>query len=399
MLGTVFIINILLSRHYDLTELGTFNFCYAISQIGVLGLGSGFSLILRRELTLSPNHFKPYINAVLKLRFFLLGGILLLLLPIVLGIQSKQDNILIYLSILILSKGFDSFSETYYTSYQSIRHYKIYTIIKSLNAIFSLLAVAVTCLLKMEVLFIYLGLLTVSVLFFCINIIFSKRTLPFSANKKGRSLMALEKYFIKESWPLMINAVFFQIGSRIPVVVIFAFMGKYAAGVFSVGLTLVTIFTASANALGVVLFPKLNNIYHESPERLWPFIKKTSVYILMLGTGIYGMFMIAFPYLKEIFGKIPKDADAVFFMMGIAIPFIFLLGVFGNIFTIIHQQKKGMWIAFTVVIINLITLILFLHYFYEKGFAIAYSAGSVFHIAVIMWVAQRLLKKKPVITE
>ena len=399
MLGTIFVINVLLSRHYDLTELGTFNFCYAISQIGVLGLGSGFSLILRRELSLSPDSFKPYINVVLKLRFFLLVGILLILLPIMLGIQIKQDNILMYLSILILSKGFDSFSETYYTSYQSIRHYKTYAIIKSLNAIFSLLAVTVACFLKMEVLFIYLGLLSVSVLFFCINIFFSKRAITFSANKNAGSLISLEKYFVKESWPLMINGVFFQIGSRIPVVVIFAFMGKYAAGVFSVGLTLVTIFTASANALGVVLFPKLNNLYHESSERLWPFIKKTSVYILMLGTGIYGLFIIVFPYLKQVFGKIPKDADAVFFMMGIAIPFIFLLGVFGNIFTIIHQQKKGMWIAFTVVIVNLITLIIFLHYFNEMGFAIAYSAGSVFHIAVLMMIAQRLLKKKQIITE
>ncbi len=393
MLGTVFVINILLSRYYDLIALGTFSFCYAISQIAVLGLGSGLSLILRRELSLEPERFNPYIKVVLKLRFFLLTGILLLLLPIVFGLKSNQENILLYLAILILSKGFDSFSETYYTSYQSIQLYKTYTFIKSSNAIVSLLAVTAACFWKMDALFIYLGLLLVSAVFFCINVVASKNLIPFSIDTQKNTLTGVEKYFIKESWPLMMNAIFFQIGSRIPVVVVFAFMGKYAAGLFSVGLTLVTIFTASASAIGVVLFPTLNNIYHETSERFWPFIKKTSVYILLVGTSIYGLFIILFPYIKQIFGKIPNDADAVFFMMGAAIPFVFLLGVFGNIFTIIHQQKKGMWVAFTVVLVNLLLLILFLHYFGEKGFAIAYSVGSGFQIAVIMITAQKLLKK------
>jgi hypothetical protein len=314
------------------------------------------------------------------------------LLPIVFGIKSNQENILLYLAILILSKGFDSFSETYYTSYQSILQYKTYTLIKSSNAIVSLLAVTAACVWKMDVLFIYLGLLLASALFFCINVIVSKVSIPLSVDNKNNASADVEKYFIKESWPLMMNAIFFQIGSRIPVVVIFAFMGKYAAGVFSVGLTLVTIFTASASALGIVLFPTLNNIYHETSERLWSFIKKTSMYILLLGIGIYGLFIVLFPYIKHFFGKIPDDADIVFFIMGSAIPFVFLLGVFGNIFTIIHQQKKGMWVAFTVLVVNLLLLILFLHYFGEMGFAIAYSVGSVFQIAAIMIIAQKLIR-------
>ena len=113
MLGSIFVINVLLSRQYDLTALGTFNFCYAISQIGVLGLGSGFSLILRRELTIAPEKFNTYIQVVLKLRFLLLAGILLLLLPFLFGLPLFQDNILLYLTLLIISKGFDSFSETF----------------------------------------------------------------------------------------------------------------------------------------------------------------------------------------------------------------------------------------------------------------------------------------------
>lgn len=397
MLGTVFVINILLSRQYDLTELGIFNFCYAISQIAVLGLGSGFSIILRRELSLSTEKFNAYIHVVLKLRFFLLIAILFILLPIIFGVQGNQDNVLLYLTLLTISKGFDSFSETYYTAHQSIGHYKTYAFIKSLNAIFSLLAVTAACFLKMEVVFIYFGLLTVSIIFFCINTIISRYSIPFSINKKNQLTSSLDKYFIMESWPLMINAIFFQIGNRIPIVVIFAFMGKYAAGIFSVGLTLVTIFTAAANALGVVLFPKLNTIYHERRKQLWPFIKKTSIYILLLGIAVYGVFIILFPFMKRIFGKIPDGADPVFYTMGIAIPFIFLLGVFGNIFTIIHQQKKGMWVAFFVVIVNLITLIFCILFYNEKGLGLAYTAGSVFHILIVMMIVRKLLiKKEPI---
>lgn len=395
MLGVVFIINILLSRFYHLGDVGVFNFCYAIAQIAVLGIGSSFSLILRRDITLRSNKLKKYIATVIKLRGILLLLILLIILPISLFFQSNEKNIFIYLLLLIVSKGLDSFSETYYTAYQSIKLYKTYTVIKTINALFTLLSVAACCFWRLDVIYIYISLLGSSLIFYILNFLYSNSgIISFTNDNEYVTSNSLEKYFLRESWPLIINAIFFQVSSRIPVVIIFALMGKYSAGIFSIGLTLVTIFTASSNAIGIVLFPQLNKLYHESARALWSYIRKVIIYMLILGTLIYVIFMVLFPFIKTFFGNIPPTSNEIFFIMGASIPFIFILGAIGNIFTIIHQQKIWMWISLLILLFNLINLWLLLHFFNQIGFAIAYSLGNFIQIIIVLLVSYVLIEKK-----
>ncbi len=396
MLGALFIINILVTRYYGLGELGVFNFTYAVAQIAILGIGSSFSLILRRDLTLFPERQVKYVRSILKLRLQLLMAVIIVLLPAVHLFGPKEPNLILFSFFMFLIKGFDLFTETYYTTYQSLQLYKKFSIIKSLNALCSVLIVFVCCIFKMPIVSIYLSMLGVAALFFFLNKIYYQQTYNLSAYHQlinTNDFKEFKRYLLKESWPLMANAMFFQISSRISVVIIFVMLGKDDAGLFSTGLIIVTVFSAAASALGIVLFPKINKMFTEQRMSFIGFFAKLSGRVFILGIVVYAVFLLVVPFLKDIFGNMPEKSNVLYMIMGASIPFIFLAGAVGNIFTIIHKQKTGMFVASVILVLNIGILYFFILFLKARGFALAFTIGNALQILLICMAAFMQIKK------
>ena len=85
---------------------------------------------------------------------------------------------------------------------------------------------------------------------------------------------------------------------------------------------------------------------------------------------------------------------AIYIIMGASIPFIFLAGAIGNIFTIIRRQQTGMFVASIVLVFNVGILYLGIFLLKTTGFAIAFTIGNALQILLIGFVALNIIKKK-----
>lgn len=394
MLGALFGINIILNRYYDTATLGTFTFSYTIAQISMIGIGGALTPLLRREIVSKSDSSTRFIINVLQLRVILLIFCLLICLGISFFLGGQNKLISYFIMSMIFVKGLDSLSETCYTSYQSIGNYKIYSFIKIANALANIVAVFIIAFLKYPVFSIYLVLVSVSLLFFAINFLASRGLFNLGQNVlKDFGVNATKKYFFEEAWPLIVNSVFFQISSRVSVLFVFAISGKIISGVFSGAVMMVTVFTAFANALGIVFFSRLTILFNNNKAEFFTYLKRISILVFVLGLGLLVFFFITLPIQFKVFGKMPDFARNVFLIAGCSIPFAILSGVLGNIFVVMRKQKLGMYISFILLIINSILYYIIPSLNKTIGVSMAYLISNIFIVIVFLYFLRKIYKE------
>lgn len=400
MLGALFGINIILNRYYNTAALGTFTFAYTIAQISMIGIGGALTPLLRREIITQSDGATNYIINVLQLKVILLVSFLLICLSISFFLSNEDVTISYFVMAMIFVKGLDSLSETFYTSYQSISNYKIYAYIKTSNAIANIVLVFVIAYLKYPVQTVYYVLIFVAVLFFLINCLVSKTLFKLGYNIfQEFGINSTKKYFFKEAWPLIVNSIFFQISSRISVIFVFAISGKIVSGVFSGAVMMVTVFTAFANALGVVFFSRLTILFNTNKAAFFVYLKKMSVTIFFMGLALLAVFFITLPIQFKIFGTMPEYARTIFLIAGCSIPFAILSGVLGNIFVVMHKQKLGMYISFILLIINSILYYVVPTLQKTMGVSIAYLMSNIFIVTVFLFFINKVYKETNITKE
>ena len=233
----VFIISVLCSRFYGADALGVFSYGTAISQIVILGLGSAFSNLIMRDVGTNSKLNEVYLKKVLQIR----GAILFFTLFIVVVIQyaffsvTNTEN-LVFILILIIAKGLDALCDTFYMVYLSLKIFKKYSYLKILHTVTTILFVTFSCLLHYPILITYLVMLLSSLFFLVFNIYFFIRQRNEMNNIESPMVNSNFKiktpdiitfrYLAKEIWPLLLSAVFFQVGTRINTLIIFGFMGS-----------------------------------------------------------------------------------------------------------------------------------------------------------------------------
>jgi O-antigen/teichoic acid export membrane protein len=406
----VFIISVLYSRFYGADALGVFSYGTAISQIVILGLGSAFSNLIMRDVGTNSKLNEVYLKKVLQIR----GVILLFTLFIVVVIQyaffsvTNTEN-LVFILILIIAKGLDALCDTFYMVYLSLKIFKKYSYLKILHTGTTILFVTFSCLLHYPILITYLVMLLSSLFFLVFNIYFFIRqrnemnnieSPMVNSNFKIKTPDTITfRYLAKEIWPLLLSAVFFQVGTRINTLIIFGFMGSISVGVYSSGLMLITCFTAAAPFMGIVLFPVLNRTFLENPDKLSKLILKAIPIIFMIGIAVMFVCYLGIPIAIKLMKNLPEYAVTIFTIMIWVIPFNYVIGIINSLFIIIQKQKAGMVVTFVVMVVNIILMYTGVLYFQMDGVAIAFVASSIFQVAlyviVYFYLNNRSLQIKP----
>lgn len=400
----VFIISVLYSRFYGADALGVFSYGTAISQIVILGLGSAFGNLIMRDVGTNSRLNEVYLKKVLQIRGWIILFTLLTVVILQYGFFSlaSPENFL-FIIILIVAKGLDALCDTFYMIYLSLKIYKKYSFVKTFHTVVSILLVLISCLLNYPVLVSYSLILANSLLFFGFNIYYFKRQKTYinlieSPKPAAGVIVKLPasitfRYLGREIWPLLLSVVFFQVGSRVNTIIIFGMMGSISLSVYSSALMLITCFTAAAPFMGIVLFPVLNRIFIENPDRLSKFILKIIPVLFLVGMAVMVVCYFSIPVAISIMKNMPDYAAPIFAIMIWVIPFNYVIGIINSIFIIIKKQKTGMVVTFTIMIANLLLIYFGALYFEIRGVAIASVAGSIFQVALFIIVFFYLTKR------
>lgn len=391
--GVLFLITIFINKFYDTTQLGLFTLIYTIAQITVMSFGSGFSGILRRDVSIDPSLSAPYISNILKIRgLIILLSFIFAITGSYLLIENKPGFIY-FLFLMILAKGFDLGNETFYTTYQSVHAVKRFTFIKSANFILLGLLVLAVCFNQLAIHWVYEIHAIVAVLFFVFNgIFYHKKQEPIKAAIFKRN--TLTKYLLIETWPLLVNAVFFQLSSRISIIIIEALNGTRMQGMYSLGITIIAGLTAFANSISIVLFPYLTVTYKNNFKRLWPTVNKVILSFLACAVLLVIAFNAALPFILNSVGNLPSEAPEVFSILSWGIIPVFLTALTGYLFTIMGRQQQGMYASGITLVINIAGFYFLSKYFNIIGSAYAFIiCQSLSFIIMYVW-AYSLIKKK-----
>ncbi|MEO6133543.1 MAG: polysaccharide biosynthesis C-terminal domain-containing protein, partial [Ginsengibacter sp.] len=391
--GVLFLITIFINKFYDTSQLGLFTLIYTIAQITVMSFGSGFSGILRRDVSIDPSLSTSYISNLLKIR----GSVVLLsLFFAVIGsyfLVENKSGFIYFLFLMILAKGFDLGNETFYTTYQSIHAIRRFTFIKSANFILLGLIVGVVCINRLPVHYIYEAHALVAVSFFVFNgLFYHKKQEPIKATIFKRN--TLTKYLLVETWPLLVNAVFFQLSSRISIIIIEVLNGTRMQGMYSLGITIIGGLTAFANSISIVLFPYLTVTYKNNFKRLWPNVNKVILAFLGCAILLVIAFNAALPIILQYVGHLPPEAPKVFSILSWGIIPVFLTALTGYLFTIMGKQLQGMYASGITLVINITGFYFLSRYYNIIGSAYAFILCQSISFLVMYFWAYSIIKRK-----
>lgn len=372
--GVIFFTSLLINRNYGTIELGNYNLAITIAQLLILSIGGAFSIILRRDITLFPTKLSLYTNQVFFIRvsitlILLCIGILLCFFPIY---YSKP--FFYYLTLLILSRGIDSCTETFLTVYQTTDRISKYTLFKGMNSFMLLIGVLVISFYKFNIVWIYIYWTMISLLFVVVNMLYTHSKV--CSLRWGIDVPVITQ-LIRETWPLFINSILFQLNSRGCIVIISLFLTTEVLGVYTAGITLISIFTAFVSSLAVVFFPYLTKAYKERPDLFMSSVNKMVFGMTFLGVIIFGVFLILTPYIIKIYGHFPFNPSNLFRILSFAIVPMVSTGILGYLFTILHKQKQGMFAAGIVLIINFSLFFIFTSFANVNGATWAYLISQL----------------------
>jgi O-antigen/teichoic acid export membrane protein len=391
MLGSFVLINILINHYYGTELVGVYILCYSIAQIGILGLGSVFSLLMRRDLSINQYDSNNYLSKVQLLRFSnLLIVLFLSTFFIVFFYQPLQSNLLFVL-LMIGAKGFDALSESYYTAYQTLNRISEYSVYKILNATGFVLVSVFICLNHYGIEYLYLSQLIFAVLIFAINFYRWYQTKSVSSSIEGKALQNVTyRFLIIESFPLMISALVFQLGLRLNNVLIFDKIGEKNLGIFSIVVITIGIFAGVANALAIVFFGRLSRVFVNQPEAFLKRLHQTLALFLIIGMSFFLLYLVFTPVIEYLFGL--NIDNQLYKVMSLAIPFMFVVSCLGSIFTIIKKQKLGMYLSVVVLTLNLIAYYLLTERYGLIGAGYAFLITAVFQSVISYFGALTALR-------
>ena len=390
MLSSFVLVNILINHFYGTDVVGIYALSYAIAQIGILGIGSVYSLLIRRDLSVGDYDVRHYVAKVQILRS---GNLAVILVFAALGILFFYPELRINLGLvllMIIAKGFDALSETYYTAYQTTNRLTDYSVLKITNAVAFIGISFFICASRYEIHYLYWVQAGFAVLMFVVNLVRWEGLHTLRLDRLGLAGPEF-RYLLSESYPLMINAMIFQLGVRANNILVFDKLGERDLGVFSLVVITVSVFAGVANTLAIVFFGRLSKIFADDPDIFFKRLHQTIALFLFLGTVFFCVYLLLVPLIEKLFNL--GQAKQFYALMAAAIPFMFIASCLGYVFTIIRKQKAGMYLAGVILAVNLSAYYLLTGRFGLMGAAYAFLVSAIFQSVIIYCVMLISLKR------
>lgn len=390
--GILFLIGILISRSFGSKEFGNYNLVISIAQICILTLGSAFSIILRRDIALNESAGYDLLNKTIILRTI---SILISLIAGTIFIVSVYDAhliLIISLIIITLYRGFDLLNESFFIFYQAKKKIEKYFIAKVLLSFFLLL-------------FFYLiikvfplnFILSYTSLAFISCIVFLAQYIPYYRNKQvhtdNRNISSTYKYILTEAWPMIANSFFFQVNSRLSILLIgyLCFNSGYV-GLYAAAISIVSAITMVGNGIAIVLFSKLAELFSTNIKAFQILLYKICGSIFILGVAAGLLYFLLTPLFIKMYKLTDISSAQVFLWCGISIPFIMINTILGYVFSIARKQKTALIISIINLFLSLIIIFAFTKMNQIIGASQAYLITNILYF-IILGIALQLIIK------
>ncbi len=324
------------ARYLGPESYGILSFAIAFTVIfGVLadlGLSQFIVRDLSRDKSLASKYFGNAI--VMKLIASLITFLLIIL---TVNLIHYPFNTIIVIYLIALYVLINSFSQIFYSIFQSYEKMEFQAIGGVLSSALVLIMVLLAIYYKMDLVFFALIYLLVSIIILFYNIIvcFWKFIIP-----KMEFDLNFWKYILMESVFFVLVSVFTQIYFNIDSVMISFFIGDKAVGFYTAAYRLIFVLLSISSVLMISMFPVMSkhfkssiNILKLEYERIFKYL-----FILALFLFIFG-FSFADKVILIIYGVNYNPSIGALQILIFVIPIIFITYLFGTLLAAINKQR------------------------------------------------------------
>lgn len=276
---------------------------YSIAFAGLFGYVSSLGVdgILSRELVAFPEKRDELMGTAFRLKMF--GGILAFLLSVVAVLFFEGSHLIrilvVIYSLIFILLSFDVISTFFQSGVEARRNVRA-----------SMMATIVSSVLKIILIYYHQGIIWFMVVG-VFDVVWQSLYLLRAYRRSNLKIMAwrfdrlLAKKILLSSWPLMLSSVSYFIYVRIDQIMIGAFLGGRAVGLYAVAVKLVEISSFLPGIICASLFPAIVNakktsasIYKKRLKALYLLLGSTSFLIALIST-ILAPWVVALVFGRE----------------------------------------------------------------------------------------------------
>jgi O-antigen/teichoic acid export membrane protein len=196
----------------------------------------------------------------------------------------------------------------------------------------------------------------------------------------------------RSAWPIAINTALVVLYLRINVVMLTAWTGAEAVGLFGAAFTFIQVLQVVSGSLAGVLLPTLTSRYLEGPERVRSAVRRATFYVLLfvLPTTV-GMSLLAGQLVAIVYGAQYSGAVPALAVLAWANPFMFLGSLFGTLLIVLDAERLLIPLSSAALIVSGIVNYLLVPTFGMEGAAWATVVTEFTVAAGAFWAAHRRL--------
>lgn len=318
-------------------QLGQYVFALSFTTLFSIFIDLGLSPILTREASKDQKEANRFLSNVLGIKTPL-AFITLLAVWLTINISGKPEEIKMLVYIASFVMALDSFSLSFWVIFRArhnLRFESISTILVQIIIFsFGILALYTSG----EVKHLIMALLAASIFNFLFALALLKFKLKFSL--KPRLDRPTVKYFLKVMPAFALAGVFIKIYNTSDAVLLSYLAGDEAVGFFAVPAKVVFAFQQIIPAaFAAVIYPAFSYYYKNSQTKLENTFNKAFSYLTIISIPLtFGIITLAPDIIHLIW---PNYASVIptFFVMALAIPFIFLAFPTGHLLNACDKQK------------------------------------------------------------
>jgi O-antigen/teichoic acid export membrane protein len=249
--GILFLITILIARHFSVEEYGIFGFVFSLMTLIAMVADFGLSNITIRELAKKRPEAQTFFENTLSLKILLAFVAFALMLVAVLFLDPGIRMLSIFAGTAILLGGM---TDHLRSLFRVSEHSQYEAIIKASSALTLLALVGCATFLKLSLIYICAGYILANILGLSLSLRLINQRIRFSLN--GLFI----KDLVKETWPMFLGLICTTAFDQIDLIFIKAYRGFAEAGLYQAAYKLLYGFHL-VGVIHMAMFPRLASLY------------------------------------------------------------------------------------------------------------------------------------------
>ena len=190
---------------------------------------------------------------------------------------------------------------------------------------------------------------------------------------------------IRLSWAFLLQSVVGAIRGRIDLILINAFMGAYAAGIYGSAMVLFQRLDLIQDGIATALFSRVAYLHGKSSLELMQLVRGAVKVVLVISTPMaIGLLAVSTDVIAMMFGGQYVDSGAILAILGIAIPFTFTGGVMFNVLRAMELEKVILRCSVLATVVTMALLVGGIYLSGVRGAAVAFVVGAILFTALLV---------------